>query len=92
MRACLGSALVVERRLDRPTFIVTLRRPEGTSHLPVSNQSSCPPHPCPSLPSQAAAALQLVGQASEARYGKHLPSELWDKLQRANAELAPEYL
>jgi hypothetical protein len=41
---------------------------------------------------QAAAALQLVGQASEARYGKQLPAELWDKLQQANAQLAREFL
>lgn len=41
---------------------------------------------------QAAAALQLVGQACEARYGKNLPAQLWDALQKANGELAGEYL
>ena len=41
---------------------------------------------------QAAAALQLLGHASEARYGKSLPAALWDALQRANGELAGEYL
>ena len=42
--------------------------------------------------SAAAAALQLVGQASEARYGKQLGAKLWDKLQETNAALAQEYL
>ncbi|GBF93793.1 hypothetical protein Rsub_06125 [Raphidocelis subcapitata] len=40
----------------------------------------------------AAAALQLVGQAGEARYGKQLGEKLWGALQAANAELAGEYL
>jgi hypothetical protein len=40
----------------------------------------------------AAAALQLVGQASEARYGKQLGARLWDKLQDANVELSKEFL
>ncbi|KAI8465647.1 MAG: hypothetical protein J3K34DRAFT_82272 [Monoraphidium minutum] len=41
---------------------------------------------------QAAAALQLLGHASEARYGKQLSMGLWDRLQKANTELSAEYL
>jgi hypothetical protein len=48
--------------------------------------------PAPRCPAQAAAALQLVGQAMEARYGKSLPMDLWERLQRANSDLAPEFL
>jgi hypothetical protein len=40
----------------------------------------------------ALAALELARQAGEARYGRHLGSGLWEELQKANAELAGEYL